>query len=127
MIATTTNLDDTSTWIKYTQKLCKNCSARCCSLAVEVKKDDLVRMGLIDEFEIDENPKKLAKRLRKEGYVEHFYHKKEQFTLARMANGDCIFLDSETRRCNIYDKRPDTCRQHPIIGPRPGYCAFLKK
>ncbi|MCK5516299.1 MAG: YkgJ family cysteine cluster protein, partial [Desulfobulbaceae bacterium] len=37
---------------------------------------------------------------------------------------DCLYLDQKTRRCTIYTKRPDTCRNHPQIGPRPGYCAF---
>lgn len=79
----------------------------------------------MDEFERDENPKKIAKRLKKEGIIEHFYPKKELYTLTRMANGDCLFLDTNTRRCTIYKKRPDTCRNHPQIGPRSGFCAYV--
>ncbi|MFO6369419.1 YkgJ family cysteine cluster protein, partial [Pseudomonas aeruginosa] len=45
-------------------------------------------------------------------------------TLTRMANGDCLYLDRKTRLCTIYARRPDTCRNHPRIGPRPGYCAY---
>jgi hypothetical protein len=44
-----------------------------------------------------------------------------------MAGGDCIFLDCRTRRCTIYPLRPETCRNHPQVGPRSGYCAFRKK
>jgi Fe-S-cluster containining protein len=44
-----------------------------------------------------------------------------------MASGDCIFLDTGTRRCTIYRQRPETCRNHPQVGPKPGYCAFRKK
>ncbi|MFO6335145.1 YkgJ family cysteine cluster protein, partial [Pseudomonas aeruginosa] len=33
-------------------------------------------------------------------------------------------LDRKTRLCTIYARRPDTCRNHPRIGPRPGYCAY---
>ncbi|MFO6138957.1 YkgJ family cysteine cluster protein, partial [Pseudomonas aeruginosa] len=51
-------------------------------------------------------------------------HKREIFTLTRMANGDCLYLDRKTRLCSIYARRPDTCRNHPRIGPRPGYCAY---
>ena len=29
---------------------------------------------------------------------------------------------AKTRRCTVYDKRPNTCRKHPQVGPRPGYC-----
>ncbi len=127
MLSQQTTIHDTSTWIKYTRKLCNNCAAGCCTLAVEVRAADLVRMELMDEFELQENPKKIAKRLKKEGIIEHFYQKHELFTLTRMANGDCIYLDSRTRRCTIYQQRPDTCRNHPQIGPRSGFCAFIRK
>lgn len=119
-----TRLEDPSTWIKFTPKLCKNCNGSCCKLPVEVTIIDLVRMGYADEFEMDENPKKIAKRLKKAGIIEHFYPKKELFTLTRLANGDCLFLDTRNRLCTIYQDRPDTCRNHPRIGPRSGYCAY---
>ncbi len=122
-----TQLEEPSTWIKYTPKLCNSCKASCCSLPVEVKMHDLVRMELMDEFELDENPKVIAKRLKKVGVIEHFYPKKELFTLTRLANGDCLYLDHNERRCTIYPKRPDTCRNHPGIGPRSGFCAYASR
>lgn len=96
-------------------------------MPVEVKTTDLIRIGLMDEFELQENPKKIAKRLKKEGVIEHFYQKDGLFTLTRMANGDCLYLNNHSRRCSIYEKRPDTCRNHPRIGPRSGFCAFNEK
>jgi Fe-S-cluster containining protein len=45
----------------------------------------------------------------------------------RMGNNDCLYLDRKSRLCTIYDLRPDTCRNHPKIGPRPGFCAFKPK
>jgi Fe-S-cluster containining protein len=24
----------------------------------------------------------------------------------------------------VYEKRPNTCRLHPQVGPRPGYCPY---
>jgi Fe-S-cluster containining protein len=27
----------------------------------------------------------------------------------------------------VYERRPDTCRNHPQVGPRPGYCAFRRR
>ena len=122
-----TNLEDTGTWIKFSQKLCRNCIGSCCNLAVEVQGSDLIRMGLTTDFEYNENPKNIAKKLQKKAVIEHYHAKTETFTLSRMANGDCIFLNQKSRRCTIYDKRPDTCRNHPRIGPRPGYCAFLER
>ncbi len=121
------NVDDLKTWVKFRQKMCDDCRATCCSLPVEVKTSDLVRMGLINEFDLQENPKVIFKRLHKEKIVQHFHAKSQTLTLAQMSNGDCIYLDQSMRRCTIYDLRPDTCRQHPIKGPRPGYCAFIPK
>jgi uncharacterized protein len=118
------DVDNTATWAKYRKKLCDNCAASCCGLPVEVKPPDLVRMGLMDEFELQEDPKYIARRLMKDHLIEHFHSKTSTFTLARLAGGDCIFLDGRSRRCTIYPKRPDTCRNHPQVGPRPGYCPF---
>lgn len=124
MYTSTADIDDTATWVKYTKKLCKHCTAVCCSLPVEVKAADLVRMGVVDVFDLEEEERFIARRLIREKLVEHYHGKTRTFTLARMASGDCIYLDSATRRCLIYDKRPDTCRNHPGVGPRPGFCAF---
>ncbi len=124
---TAANVEDLKTWAKYKKKMCDHCKGTCCSLPVEVKPEDLVRLGAIDAFELKENMKRIFKRLSKERLVEHYHAKSETFTLARMANGDCHYLDSSSRRCTIYDKRPDTCRNHPQIGPRSGYCAFIPK
>ncbi len=85
---------------------------------------DLIRLGVLDEFDAEEPPKQLARRLMKDGVVQHFNHKRGLFTLQQMANGDCLFLDRKTRRCTVYANRPDTCRNHPQVGPRPGYCAY---
>jgi Fe-S-cluster containining protein len=126
MPAQPADLENVSTWVKYSARLCKTCVANCCRLPVETRLPDLVRIGVVDEFELDENAKQIAKRLKKEGVVEHFYQKKRLFTLTRMANGDCLFLDSISRKCTIYQKRPETCRNHPHIGPRAGFCAFSK-
>ncbi|MBM9615419.1 YkgJ family cysteine cluster protein [Desulfobulbus rhabdoformis] len=126
-VLTHATLEDTSTWKKYSAKLCKTCNATCCSLAVEVQAPDLVRMGLMESFELESDLKFFARKLMKQRLVEHFHHKSGTFTLARMANGDCIYLDAVTRRCTIYPKRPDTCRNHPRIGPRSGYCAFIPR
>ena len=121
------NVDALSTWVKYKKTLCQTCRGVCCSLPVEVSFADLARMGVVDEFEAQEPAKKLAKRLIKEGIVGHFNHKNEIYTLARYANDDCIYLHQKTRLCSIYQQRPETCRNHPQIGPKPGHCAYQQK
>ena len=92
-----------------------------------VRIGDLIRLGVVDEFEREEPAKNIAKRLSKEGLVERFNQKSGIFTLTRSSNGDCLYLDRKTRLCTVYAKRPDTCRNHPQVGPRPGYCAYRKK
>jgi Fe-S-cluster containining protein len=120
-------LDRLDTWAKYTADMCHSCMSSCCTLPVEVRLNDLIRIGVVDEFERSEPAKNIAKRLQKEGLVERFHQKSGIFTLTRMSNNDCYYLDRKTRLCTIYDKRPDTCRNHPKIGPRPGYCAYKPK
>ncbi len=120
----TADIDRTETWQQFHKKLCASCRATCCTLPVEVRLDDLIRLGLADEFERGEPLKSIFKRLDKAGIAERFHQKTGMFTLRRMANGDCQYLDRETRRCTVYERRPDTCRNHPQIGPRPGYCAY---
>jgi Fe-S-cluster containining protein len=44
------------------------------------------------------------------------------FILEQRYGRDCVFLDTKTRRCTVYEKRPEVCRRFPKIGPRPGYC-----
>ncbi|HSH12938.1 MAG TPA: YkgJ family cysteine cluster protein [Desulfurivibrionaceae bacterium] len=121
------DLTRTATWTRYRQSLCAECQGWCCRLPVEVRVEDLLRMEIIDAFEADEAPKVLAKRLRKSGIIDHFNFKNSLFTLARRANDDCIYLDAQSRRCTIYERRPPTCRNLPNVGPRPGYCAFREQ
>ncbi|KPX39984.1 Uncharacterized protein family [Pseudomonas syringae pv. helianthi] len=120
-------LDRIDTWAKYSSHMCGGCVSSCCTLPVEVKIKDLIRIGIVDEFERGDPAKNIAKRLQKEGIVERYNQKSEIFTLQRMSNNDCLYLDRKSRLCTIYDKRPDTCRNHPKIGPRPGYCAYKPK
>ena len=118
------DVDRPDTWTRYRNGLCDSCVA----MPVEVKLPDLVRLTLVDPFEAEhEAPKQIAKRLTKAGLLEHFNFKHEIFTLARRASGDCLFLDATTRRCTVYDQRPNTCRKHPQVGPRPNHGPYSAK
>lgn len=114
--------DRPSTWRAYRDGMCNGCNAACCTMPVEVKLSDLVRLELVSEDEAQsDSPKKIAKRLMKEGLVRSYRQGTEFFMLEQKNNGDCIFL-GENRLCKVYLKRPETCRLFPSIGPRPGYC-----
>jgi Fe-S-cluster containining protein len=122
------DVDRLETWTRYRAGLCEGCAAHCCTMPVEVRLPDLVRLQLVDVFEAEhEPPKQIAKRLLKAGLIDHFNFKNSVFTLARRASGDCHFLDAQTRRCTVYALRPNTCRLHPQISPRPGHCPFGPK
>jgi Fe-S-cluster containining protein len=116
-----------STWKKYKPEMCNTCVGTCCSMPCEMTISDLVRMEFIDEFEAEENPKKIAKKLKKMRVIEHFNLKNQLYTLQRLSSGDCMFLDQKLRRCTVYDKRPTTCREHPIVSSRPNYCPYNEK
>lgn len=96
-------------------------------MPVEIKAFDLIRLGLTNEDEVNGSVKKLAKRLIKEGVIQSYRKGTDFFMLTQKANGDCLYLDSVTRLCQVYEKRPDTCRQFPAIGPRPNYCPCSSK
>ena len=80
---------------------------------------------MVDPFEAElEESRHIAKRLTKAGLIERYNAKNDIYTLPRRADGDCRFLDAQTRRCTVYEKRPNTCRKHPQVGPRPHHCPF---
>ena len=35
-------------------------------------------------------------------------------SLKEFPTGDCVFFDTETRKCNVYDARPRQCRTWPF-------------
>lgn len=123
------DIDRCDTWTRYKAGMCERCQANCCTMPLDIRLSDLVRLGLVDDFEAaNESPARIAKRLQKAKQIDHFNSRAEVFTLARRADGDCTFLDPRTRLCTVYALRPDTCRLHPQQkSPRPGHCAFGAK
>ena len=114
--------DRPSSWIKHRESLCRGCRAECCAMLLEVTTADLIRLDLCTEDEAEISLKKVFKRLRKEKVAMSYRDGTGLFMLQQKANGDCQFLDSQTRLCTVYEKRPGVCRQFPAIGPRPGHC-----
>lgn len=65
----------------------------------------------------DEEIAKLAKRMQMD--IDSFEHKfvrrvGVQKSLVEYPDGDCIFLDPETRGCSVYEDRPVQCRTWPF-------------
>lgn len=115
------NLD---TWTKYKKGLCKGCWAMCCTLPVEVNAKDLVRLELITEDEAQWPLELVETRLRKNRVIQAFDYKSKKFILAQVSGRDCLYLHPTTRQCTVYEKRPDTCRSFPKIGPKSGFCPY---
>jgi len=98
---------------------CHKCPAYCCSYPlIEVNKRDVARLarhfGLTHaqaetRFTKYDKPEK-TRALR---------HQKD-----RIFKSVCLFLDTKTRQCTIYDARPGVCREYPD-SKRCGYWDFL--
>ena len=94
-------------------------------MPLEVSIPDLIRLGLTNENETASDLAGLAKRLKKQNLIQSFHPRKMVFVIAQKKNKDCVFLDSKSRRCTVYENRPQICREFPRIGPRPGFCPYL--
>lgn len=115
-----------SEWVKYQKNLCVDCWAGCCTLPLEASVQDLIRLELTTEQEASESLKKLAQRLMKDHVLQSFNTKSQLFIFEQRHGCDCLYLGKD-RLCTVYSKRPEVCRKFPKIGPRPGYCPYLKK
>jgi Fe-S-cluster containining protein len=119
--------DKPQSWVKYKQSLCQTCIGTCCTMPVEVKIEDLVRLEKISADDVQMSRRKLVTRLKKDGLIISYREATQKFMLASRPNGDCLFLGTESRLCTVYAKRPDLCRSFPtLIGNRLGYCPAIK-
>ena len=115
----------TWTWVKYKPSLCEGCTAKCCYLPAEVTAADLLRLGLIQEDEL-QKLKKVARRLEKADLIQSYRAATGLFTLAQKHSGACVLLGPDGR-CTRYENRPDVCRKFPTeVGPRIGFCPSAK-
>jgi Fe-S-cluster containining protein len=120
--------DDPRTWVKFKGSLCRDCLGTCCTMPVEVKIDDLLRLEKISVDDMNLTRKKLVARLKKDGLIKSYREATQKFMLTSRPNGDCLFLNEKSRLCTVYEKRPDVCRDFPTrAGNRLGFCPALKK
>ncbi|MDO9182731.1 MAG: YkgJ family cysteine cluster protein [Bacteriovorax sp.] len=119
-------LNDLQGWTKYKKGLCDSCMGLCCYMPVEVRVSDLIRLNILDEFHLQLNEREQIKDALKHPAILRYTPSSKMFTLKQKPDGSCYFLDLN-KKCTQYETRPDTCRNHPQIGPRPGYCAYTKK
>jgi len=97
---------------------CLKCPAYCCSYdRISVTRRDVNRLAR--HFGID--PETAQRRFTKVAEGENVLrHQKDS-----IYGSICMFLDTKTRRCTIYQARPGVCHEYPDK-PRCGYYEFLK-
>ncbi len=98
---------------------CEACTAYCCSYPrIIVTESDIARLG--ERFGL--SPEEARRKLTKAGYEDGervLRHRRD-----RIFGSACQFLDRKTRRCTVYEHRPEVCRDFP--GQRRcGYYDFL--
>jgi hypothetical protein len=83
---------------------CTGCGD-CCTGApgyVWVNKEEIARLAALVGEDVERFERK---------YVRQVGIRK---SLVEFSNGDCVFFDNQTRKCNVYDARPRQCRTWPF-------------
>jgi Fe-S-cluster containining protein len=99
------NEDKTEPWYKDGLKFkCSGCGD-CCTGApgyVWVNKAEVEAIAKLVEMDVD--------------YFEDNYTRKIGIrrSLKEFSNGDCVFFDNESRKCEVYGARPRQCRTWPF-------------
>ncbi len=97
---------------------CLSCPAYCCSYdRISVNKRDLSRLAKHFELSPEVAEERFTKTVEGERVLRH--QKDSVF------GSVCMFLDTKTRRCTIYEARPGVCHEYPDR-PRCGYYDFLR-
>jgi Fe-S-cluster containining protein len=97
---------------------CSKCPAYCCTYdQIEVSKRDVNRLARHFGIDAETALRRFTKII--EGVTVLRHQKDTIFGSA------CMFLDSKTRQCTIYEARPGVCHEYPDR-PRCGYYDFLR-
>ncbi len=98
---------------------CGNCPAYCCSYPqIEVSEHDVARLARGFDIAVDDARRRFTTEGLEEG-TRVLRHKDDA-----IFETVCRFLDSEKRRCTVYEHRPSACRAYPGT-VRCGYYDFL--
>ncbi|MGA7614690.1 MAG: YkgJ family cysteine cluster protein [Thermoanaerobaculia bacterium] len=96
---------------------CSRCPAYCCSYPkINVSRSDISRIAKRFGVTVENARRRFTKIYEGERVLRH--QKDEIYGTI------CRFLDLESRRCTIYEDRPEVCREYPDT-PRCGYWEFL--
>jgi uncharacterized protein len=97
---------------------CLKCPAYCCSYErIIVEPKDLRRLAKHFDLDLETARRRFTKVRDNEQVLRHQKDK--------VYGSVCMFLDTKTRRCTIYDARPGVCHEYPDKS-RCGYYDFLR-
>lgn len=97
---------------------CLKCPAYCCSYdRIIVNGRDLNRLARHFGIDAETARRRFTKEVEGEQVLRHQKDK--------IYGSICMFIDTKTRRCTIYDGRPGVCHEYPAYS-RCGYYDFLK-
>ena len=98
---------------------CTKCPAYCCSYPlIEIGKRDIARLAKRFGLSYAQAEKRFTKYDASEK-ARGLRHQKDKIFATV-----CMFLDTKTRGCTIYEARPGVCREYPDA-KRCGYWEFL--
>jgi hypothetical protein len=98
---------------------CERCPAYCCSYdRIVVTDADVRRLARHFGLAFEKAREQLTKKGEERGERVLRHHKDHVYKSV------CQFLDRETRRCTVYEARPEICRDYPGSS-RCGYYDFL--
>jgi uncharacterized protein len=87
---------------------CDHCPAYCCSYEqILVEPSDMRRLGRRFGLTAEEASRKFTKPGYDDG-TRILKHRRD-----RIYGTACMFLDRRTRRCTVYEHRPEVCRDFP--------------
>ncbi len=113
--------ENPKSWIEYNKNSCKTCAATCCTMPIEVRWEDLVKLNLIEDSELSKPLKSIVAKLKKEKVITAYRSESGLFAMRQTSEGKCRYLIGN--RCGVYKNRPLVCRAFPIeMGWRHGFC-----
>jgi Fe-S-cluster containining protein len=96
---------------------CLKCPAYCCSYEqINVNKRDVKRLARHFDIDVETAVRSITKIAESGPVLRH-----QKYAIYGSV---CMFLDTKTRRCTIYEARPGVCHTYPDR-PRCGYYDFL--
>ncbi len=113
--------ENPKTWKKFSKNSCNSCRATCCTMPIEVRWEDLVRLNLVNDDELMVPLKTTIARLKREKIITAYRQEPGLFALRQTDDGKCRYLVGN--KCSVYKKRPLVCRAFPTeVGWRHGFC-----